>query len=128
VGESSFRVMDNFSQGLTFSFTKSSVILQSFLLYISLRILFSFSLSVHRRPSFFLFQVDIFFLLLSEIVSIATTDYFQSLFVLLTCSPFFLVSQTKFFFTFLPFVFVFVFELGLLGEGKETGRGQQVAV
>jgi len=127
VGESSFRVMDNFSQGLTFSF-KSSAILQSFLLYISLRILFSFSLSVHRRPSFFLFQVDIFFLLLSEIVSIATTDYFQSLFVLLTCSPFFLVSQTKFFFTFLPFVFVFVFELGLLGEGKETGRGQQVAV
>jgi len=120
--------MDNFSQGLTFSFTKSSAILQSFLLYISLRILFPFSLSVHRRPSFFLFQVDIFFLLLSEIVSIATTDYFQSLFVLLTCSPFFLVSQTKFFFTFLPFVFVFVFELGLLGEGKETGRGQQVAV
>jgi len=120
--------MDNFSQGLTFSFTKSSAILQSFLLYISLRISFPFSLSVHRRPSFFLFQVDIFFLLLSEIVSIATTDYFQSLFVLLTCSPFFLVSQTKFFFTFLPFVFVFVFELGLLGEGKETGRGQQVAV
>ena len=58
-------------------------------------------------------------------VRIAITGYFQSLFVLLTCSPFFLVSQTKFSLTFFFICFFFcfcVFKLGLL-EGEENWTG-----
>lgn len=51
-------------------------------------------------------------------------SYFQSLFVLLTCSPFFLVSQTKFSLTFFfHLFFVFVSLSSVYLRERKTGRG-----
>jgi len=89
-------------------------------LYISLPILFHFSLSVHRRLSFFLPSWYIFLASLGD-CSYRDHGLLSVSVCLINLLPFFPCLANKVLFKlFFPSIFVFVFKLGLLEEGKEN--------
>ena len=129
VEESSFRVMDNFSQGLTFSFAKSfsytTIILA---LYISLPILFRFFYLSIGGCLFF----SSWYIFLASLGDCSYRDHelLPVSVCLINLLPFFPCLANKVLFNlFFPSVFCFcVFKLGLL-EGEENWKGgQQVTV